>query len=190
MENNELNRYDRQIRAWGFETQNKLKACKFLFYGITNSSLECMKNLILAGASFVHVLDSSNTEMAFANYVEFLKTLNPYCPLTVIHDDNFNNFQNYDYVCLFNANMEIFSKVIQTECVCLMACGLTAYLLYGVPSISLHFNDEPTDVIDETISGSLFSQLIIDHLPPIPRTALQLKFDANNMSTSVQNVCV
>ena len=55
-------RYDRQIRAWGFETQKRLECCSFLFIGINEASIECTKNLILAGVMEIHYINIGNNQ--------------------------------------------------------------------------------------------------------------------------------
>lgn len=183
----ELERYDRQIRAWGFKTQERLKRCRFLIYELCSASLECMKNLILAGASSIHVVDSSKKIDEFGNYILFLKNLNPYCPLRII-DGNID-FNDYDFICLFGDDNELLKRMIQSQKACLFCHGLFAYLFFNIGVDDLVIDEQQNDntIIDETITGSLISQLIVDHLPPIDKTILlYMKFNNENLSTIVE----
>jgi len=53
--------YDRQIRLWGVEAQKRMKASKVLFIGVTGTSAEAMKNVVLSGMNAV-VADTSIVE--------------------------------------------------------------------------------------------------------------------------------
>ncbi|OMJ15253.1 SUMO-activating enzyme subunit 1 [Smittium culicis] len=56
---NELvNRYDRQIRLWGFEGQRRIITGKMLVVGVTPMIMEMAKNLILGGLGHICVLDN------------------------------------------------------------------------------------------------------------------------------------
>ena len=48
--------YDRQIRLWGHEAQNRIQNSKVLVCGITGLSAEVCKNLVLAGVN-IHIWD-------------------------------------------------------------------------------------------------------------------------------------
>ncbi|KAA0196965.1 Ubiquitin 1-activating enzyme E1 A [Fasciolopsis buskii] len=49
--------YDRQIRLWGLEAQNKLKCARVLINGMTPVGAELVKNLVLAGIASMDILD-------------------------------------------------------------------------------------------------------------------------------------
>ncbi|KAF8560618.1 hypothetical protein P879_07986 [Paragonimus westermani] len=49
--------YDRQIRLWGLEAQNRLKHSRILLQGVTPLSAEIAKNLVLAGIASMTIVD-------------------------------------------------------------------------------------------------------------------------------------
>jgi molybdopterin/thiamine biosynthesis adenylyltransferase len=55
----ELKLYDRQIRLWGMEAQNRLRNARVLISGITALSNEILKNIVLAGVCHVSLLESA-----------------------------------------------------------------------------------------------------------------------------------
>merc|ERR1711990_452021 len=54
----EVTQYDRQIRLWGLEAQNRLRSSKILLFGLKPLGAEICKNLVLAGIGEIHVCDS------------------------------------------------------------------------------------------------------------------------------------
>ena len=50
--------YDRQIRAWGFEAQKRMRESKILIIGIDGAGSECLKNLVLAGLGNITILEN------------------------------------------------------------------------------------------------------------------------------------
>ena len=68
-----ITRYDRQIRAWGFETQKKLQQSQIGFMGITPGSMDFAKNLILAGVGQADFYDEEG--ILTSNYVTYFGTL-------------------------------------------------------------------------------------------------------------------
>ena len=51
--------YDRQIRAWGFEAQRRMRESKILIVGLDGAGSELLKNLVLAGVGNITILDDS-----------------------------------------------------------------------------------------------------------------------------------
>ena len=49
--------YDRQIRLWGHEAQNRIQTSKVLICGVSALSAEVSKNLVLAGVN-IHLLSN------------------------------------------------------------------------------------------------------------------------------------
>ncbi|CAH8491840.1 unnamed protein product [Heterobilharzia americana] len=49
--------YDRQIRLWGVESQNRLKQSKILLIGMNVLAAEIAKNIVLAGISTLTIID-------------------------------------------------------------------------------------------------------------------------------------
>ena len=53
--------YDRQIRVWGVEAQQKMQSCKVLVCGLRGVHVEVIKNLVLAGVN-VTIQDDSTVQ--------------------------------------------------------------------------------------------------------------------------------
>ena len=53
----EVTQYDRQIRLWGLEAQNRLRGAKILLFGIGPLGGEICKNLVLAGIGEIDICD-------------------------------------------------------------------------------------------------------------------------------------
>lgn len=195
----ELNRYDRQIRAWGFETQQKLHECKFLFYGVNSSSLECMKNLILAGASAVHITDTEENLDVYSHHLYFLINLNPYCPVEIVQFSSIcdtekqtiktDEIDKYGYICVFKNEAFFIQQILSANKVLLFNHGATGDLLYLNSKYTFPLDDIVLSPSQQTVIGALLSQLIVDHLPPIENPIhYQLVFDQVNLSSSVKNL--
>lgn len=54
--------YDRQIRLWGVEAQNKMRTSSILLYTLRGLSTEIAKNIVLAGVGEIMLLDEKNVE--------------------------------------------------------------------------------------------------------------------------------
>ena len=52
-----MEKYDRQMRLWGQEGQEKLKESKVLVINLCGSSCEALKNLVLAGIGHFLLID-------------------------------------------------------------------------------------------------------------------------------------
>ncbi|KAF6776925.1 hypothetical protein AHF37_03782 [Paragonimus kellicotti] len=63
--------YDRQIRLWGLEAQNRLKRSRILLQGMTPLSAEIAKNLVLAGIASMTIVDDrvATAEDALNNFL-------------------------------------------------------------------------------------------------------------------------
>ncbi|KAJ3131137.1 hypothetical protein HK100_006741, partial [Physocladia obscura] len=57
MSEEEMALYDRQIRLWGLEAQNRMRNARILVIGVTGISNEICKNLVLAGVGNITLLD-------------------------------------------------------------------------------------------------------------------------------------
>lgn len=53
LSNSEVSKYDRQIRLWGAESQQRIRESKVLIVGFCGIAAEVVKNLVLAGANIV-----------------------------------------------------------------------------------------------------------------------------------------
>ncbi|GMR59510.1 hypothetical protein PMAYCL1PPCAC_29705, partial [Pristionchus mayeri] len=58
---NEAAVYDRQIRLWGIEAQNKLRHSRVLLIGMKGLGAEIAKNLVLCGLNSMHIVDTGKT---------------------------------------------------------------------------------------------------------------------------------
>ena len=54
----EVTQYDRQIRLWGLEAQQRLRNAKIMVFGLGALGGEITKNLVLAGIGEINVCDS------------------------------------------------------------------------------------------------------------------------------------
>jgi len=50
--------YDRQIRLWGLEAQNRMRSAHVLVVGLTGVATEVIKNIVLAGIGSLTILDA------------------------------------------------------------------------------------------------------------------------------------
>lgn len=50
------NKYDRQIRIWGADGQNRLNSSKILCLGLSAAGTETLKNLVLPGFGFITIV--------------------------------------------------------------------------------------------------------------------------------------
>jgi ubiquitin-like 1-activating enzyme E1 A len=57
----EIALYDRQLRLWGVEAQNRMRKAHVLLITLRALGNEVAKNLVLAGIGALTVLDSENT---------------------------------------------------------------------------------------------------------------------------------
>ncbi|KAL4122885.1 hypothetical protein QTP88_015144 [Uroleucon formosanum] len=63
MSKDERNVYDRQIRLWGYDGQNKLRATKVLLIGMQGLGAEIAKNLILSGVHSITLKDHTEVSI-------------------------------------------------------------------------------------------------------------------------------
>lgn len=54
--------YDRQIRLWGLEAQNRLKKSKLLIIGVSPLAGEIVKNIVLSGINTLVLCDSNTVK--------------------------------------------------------------------------------------------------------------------------------
>jgi hypothetical protein len=200
----EVARYDRQIRVWGFETQRRLHDIRFLFIGITQTSLECLKNLVLGGASSIScVLDSASLQIPTIQHgFDFLHTLNPHCTVTDLPENFFfdransaltnrDHLNEFDVICLFNVSVAIANQFLAelSSKVVLFNTGVVADLVYDSPNHSFDRDTTSVPPIEQALVGALISQFVIDHLPPLKKAvAVRLRYDPNNWSSEIVSV--
>ena len=74
--------YDRQIRLWGSNAQMRIKAAKVLFIGLSRTTVEIAKNIVLAGSSVVLVderaVDENSTNFLITLEVGDPSSMSPY----------------------------------------------------------------------------------------------------------------
>lgn len=182
MSSAQVNRYDRQIRAWGFETQRKLQETNALFIGLNHVSIECMKNLVLAGIGAVSIVTEETIENP---EIQVLVSLNPNTKVSVTTEPKFDEF---NLICVFNNN-EYAEKVRTLGVEHVLVFGVSAYLLHMCPDVPINNEEIKTNPLCETICGALISQMIVDNIPPLEKpTALQLNFSPESLSSSVSSL--
>lgn len=54
--------YDRQIRLWGVESQQRISKSSVLIYGVNGLAAEIAKNIVLAGVGSVHLMDNQTVD--------------------------------------------------------------------------------------------------------------------------------
>lgn len=178
-----IDRYDRQIRAWGIQTQQKLRSTKFLLIGMNGTSLEVAKNLILAGANSVTFTkpDDSST------YFEFLRGLNPQCDVKIT-----DTLDASDVILSFNQSpgdtssiLEQFSQSIPV----LIVTNSQADLIFKSTPPSNRDTPPAIDALHESIFGALIAETVIRWLPPLESPiVLQLNYDPVTMKAGVDKL--
>lgn len=63
--------YDRQIRLWGVDAQQRISKARVLIYGMNGLAAEIAKNIVLAGVGSVHLMDHQtvNRSLLGANFL-------------------------------------------------------------------------------------------------------------------------
>ena len=124
--------YDRQIRLWGVEAQQRLRKARILLVGLSGLGNEVCKNILLAGIQHLTMLDDtilskeecdlqflSPHECAGKNKAEAsllrAKELNPMVDI-VVDTENIENksesfIGKFDVVCMTGSNAELQIKV-------------------------------------------------------------------------------
>lgn len=54
--------YDRQIRLWGLEAQNRMRSAHVLLVGLSSVATEVIKNIVLAGIGSLTILDAGTVQ--------------------------------------------------------------------------------------------------------------------------------
>ncbi|VDP99485.1 unnamed protein product [Trichobilharzia regenti] len=67
--------YDRQIRLWGVESQNRLKQSKILLLGMNALAAEIAKNIVLAGISSLTIIDDKQRSDAVISRTQDLNPM-------------------------------------------------------------------------------------------------------------------
>ncbi|KAF9580034.1 hypothetical protein BGW38_003476, partial [Lunasporangiospora selenospora] len=146
---NEAALYDRQIRLWGLDAQNRMRNASVLIAGMRALSNEVCKNIVLAGIGSITVLDHNQvTEEDLgsqfflraddvgrnraASAAERVRLLNPRVKVIVDEDDVASKpdsfFAQFDCVCLTGCAP---SQMIRINNAC-RASGRTGFYAAGV----------------------------------------------------------
>ncbi|KAL0491076.1 ubiquitin-like 1-activating enzyme E1 [Acrasis kona] len=118
--------YDRQIRLWGVDAQNRMLKTRVLVYGIRGLSAEVCKNIVLAGVGHVCIMDKdvvTYQDLGAQFFIEEkdvgknraeaslqrIQELNPYVKVTCEAGDiatkDATFFDNFDIVFLTNCSL-------------------------------------------------------------------------------------
>ncbi|KAI8069845.1 SUMO-activating enzyme subunit 1-like protein [Gilbertella persicaria] len=126
--------YDRQIRLWGLDAQQRIRKARILMAGMRALSNEVCKNLVLAGIASITLLDHE-TVTAFDLGGQFLinetcigqnkaeaasasiKNLNPRVEVVVDQQDMREKpdayFESFDIVCLVHSDHDFITHIDQ-----------------------------------------------------------------------------
>ncbi|KAI8928835.1 hypothetical protein BC831DRAFT_446751 [Entophlyctis helioformis] len=124
--------YDRQIRLWGMEAQQRMRTSRILVAGCTGLANEVLKNIVLAGVGSITVLDAGTVVPRDLGSQFFLRDsdvgknraeavaprvqqLNPRVkvvactrPIDQLEDGFFDDF---DLVCVISTNPSVLTKI-------------------------------------------------------------------------------
>lgn len=104
-------RYDRQSRAWGEDSTNKILNSSVIIYGLDNIAVEIAKNLSLIGIKTINLYDNNLVTQKNVNNCFYynqddigqirskvieqkIKQLNPYNTINILNECNFSEFSN------------------------------------------------------------------------------------------------
>ncbi|CAD5119173.1 DgyrCDS7811 [Dimorphilus gyrociliatus] len=141
MSNNEISKeevdqYDRQIRLWGIEAQNRLRNANVLIIGMGGFGAEVTKNIVLAGINSIVLMDDKNVTMVDGS-CQFLiditkdigrnraecsvsrtKLLNPNVKVSFIAETikNLSNdyLKKFDVICATTGSQEDITRLDET----------------------------------------------------------------------------
>lgn len=167
--------YDRQIRLWGLEAQNRLRNSNVLIAGLSGCGAEVAKNLMLAGVKSLTLLDSSEVtkdeeccqflipnDSIGENRAEASRLrcqmLNPNVDLVIDTDDVTSKgadfFKKFDLVVLIDQNysvVEAVNKICREANIRFEAGGVFGWVGYGFFDFNNHvflINAPKSDVMD------------------------------------------
>lgn len=132
---NEAVQYDRQIRLWGVDAQQRLRKTRILVVGATGLAAELCKNIVLAGIGTLTLMDDQlvsvadlsaqfflgSSDLGFNRAqasIEKIQQLNPNVKVTSntqnVLDQPENFFTAFDIVCVTDASLRTMSAVNET----------------------------------------------------------------------------
>ncbi|CAD5227384.1 unnamed protein product [Bursaphelenchus okinawaensis] len=149
--------YDRQIRLWGLEAQNRIRESAVLIVGLSGLGAEVAKNLILSGPKSVTLLDekvvtgddSLSQFMMSSEFphkavnraeasVEFCKKLNPLVEITVettpLSDQPRSFYKKFDLILCMDQDFIVTSEanlICREEGVAFIAGSVFGFAGYG-----------------------------------------------------------
>ncbi|TPX37285.1 hypothetical protein SeMB42_g06960 [Synchytrium endobioticum] len=150
--------YDRQIRLWGMEAQQRMRNSKILIGGLTGITTEVCKNLVLAGIGTLTVVDASpvriqdlQTEFFVTESdigknkaqaaIEKIRMLNPRVKVDAISKDVATMpesfFDGFDFVVLSGVDL---STMVRMDEICRKR-GIKFYGAIGAGFQGLFFTD-------------------------------------------------
>uniref|UniRef100_T2M420 SUMO-activating enzyme subunit 1 n=1 Tax=Hydra vulgaris TaxID=6087 RepID=T2M420_HYDVU len=172
--------YDRQIRLWGVEAQQRLRNAKILVVGLSSLGNEVCKNILLAGIHHMTMLDDTilskedfnyqfmtNDEKIGINkaeaYLPRCKELNPMVDIVIDKDsvtcktDSF--FSKYDLVCMTSGSGQDQLKIneichrLGIKFICGGVFGFYGYIFSDLTSSHVYTEEKPKIV--EAVIGNL-----------------------------------
>jgi hypothetical protein len=163
-----------------------------------------MKNLVLAGASFVScVLDSPALEDPdLGRGFAFLHTLNPLCQVVDLPDDfffspdgsaltNSEKLNEFDVICLFDVPLSVaaaMSSLFGSKVV-LASYGIAADLIFARPEHEFRVDATSVSPTEQALIGALISQMVVDYLPPLDHpVGARLYYDSHNWTCWVEKM--
>lgn len=157
--------YDRQLRVWGVDTQQRIGRARVLVAGSSGLAAEALKNVTLAGCGTVHVMDDAPaTNCAAGNFLvpagakgtaaeaaaETLAEMNPFGRVAAVagplaeKDGAF--FGEYDLVLVANeplATQKAVAKACRAAGVALVACGSRGFCAHFFCDLGPSFTYKP-----------------------------------------------
>ncbi|XP_055331040.1 SUMO-activating enzyme subunit 1-like [Paramacrobiotus metropolitanus] len=181
------NLYDRQIRLWGWEAQQRLMKSRLLMYGLNGTGAEVLKNLLLGGIRYITVLDAASVTEPDLSTNFFLRkqdvglnravasadrarVLNPMCTLEVLDGDvtiiNTELVKHFDLVLVNGASIK---DAVHIAGVC-RSLHIPVYISQMLGFHAFFVND--------------LNQLDFEIPPSKPNTAAAPKADAKSNGTT------
>uniref|UniRef100_A0A914WGT4 SUMO-activating enzyme subunit 1 n=1 Tax=Plectus sambesii TaxID=2011161 RepID=A0A914WGT4_9BILA len=159
--------YDRQIRLWGLEAQNRLRNSSVLLVGLSGAGAEIAKNLMLAGLKSLTLMDHNNVsegdrDAQFLAPVDTIgqnraeasrlrtEQLNPMVQVIVdtdaLESKDADFFEKFNLVCLVNQayeQIERVNEICRKFNIKMCAAGVYGWFGYGFSDLLEHeFIDE------------------------------------------------
>ncbi|GAA99493.1 hypothetical protein E5Q_06193 [Mixia osmundae IAM 14324] len=124
--------YDRQIRLWGVEAQNRMRKAAVLLVCLRGIATEITKNIVLAGIGSLSILDDqavTEEDLATGFFLresdiganraqaaqERIQLLNPRVQISILHDMSLLSdehfYSRFDLICLTDSSVELIERV-------------------------------------------------------------------------------